>query len=69
MSGFDDPMAQGVGDVEALTRGSLFLGLKTPETGGRILMQGRQECKEPSLVRRLQLLLAIVSEGGSVFHL
>ena len=35
---FDDPMAQGVGDVETLTRGSLFLGLETPETRGRILV-------------------------------
>ena len=38
MSGFDDPMAQGVGDVETLTPGSFLLGLETPETRGRILV-------------------------------
>ena len=63
MSGLDDPVVQGVGDVEALTSGSLFLGLKTPETGGRILMQGRQEGKEPSLVRRQQLFFSL---GGGL---
>ena len=50
MSGFDDLMAQGVGDIEMLAQGPFFLSLKTPEAGGRILMQGRQECKEPPLV-------------------
>ena len=38
VGGLYDPVVQAVGNVKALARDSLFLGLQTTETGRRILM-------------------------------
>ena len=57
VGGLYNPVPQGMGNVEAIAGGPVLLAPKAPQTSGRILGKGRQEGKQPPLVRGQQLLL------------